>query len=371
MPGFRRWSGPAARRPGRAGIPAISRSGAGRSSSLPPPDMRGTTATATSRATGISLPPSLRGRSGTTRSSRLPCRSRPAPVSACWWRPERTAQVVRSASCMRRARAAPEHGGQADVGSPLAEREVLPLGVRGDAGRRRGGRRVSRSRADRRSIQRRLTPPALRPVLGLLRGASVPALQRLLLPLDLRLHCARAASLRGRGRRRAQAGAWLSSRFDLVRARVHRRQTRSGRPRAPRPRDAGARRERRAVHARLAYIQGGLMSPSKKKPQGDVGLAEPKTKAKPKLDRPRLYKVLLHNDDYTPMEFVVLVLREVFAKSDADATAIMLHAHTHGMAVAGVYTFEIAETKVQQTMALAEKAAFPLLCTMEPEDAPG
>jgi len=112
------------------------------------------------------------------------------------------------------------------------------------------------------------------------------------------------------------------------------------------------------------------MSPSKKQ-QGDVGLAEPKTKAKPKLDRPRLYKVLLHNDDYTPMEFVVLVLREVFAKSDADATAIMLHAHPHGMAVAGVYTFEIAETKVQQTMALAEKAAFPLLCTMEPEDAPG
>ena len=81
--------------------------------------------------------------------------------------------------------------------------------------------------------------------------------------------------------------------------------------------------------------------------------------------------MLLHNDDYTPMEFVVLVLREVFAKSDADATAIMLHAHTHGMAVAGVYTFEIAETKVQETLALAEKAAFPLLCTMEPEDAPG
>ncbi|TMA24107.1 MAG: ATP-dependent Clp protease adaptor ClpS, partial [Deltaproteobacteria bacterium] len=54
----------------------------------------------------------------------------------------------------------------------------------------------------------------------------------------------------------------------------------------------------------------------------------------------------------------------------ADATAIMLHAHTHGFAVAGVYIFEIAETKVQQTMALASKASFPLLCTMEPEDAP-
>ena len=112
------------------------------------------------------------------------------------------------------------------------------------------------------------------------------------------------------------------------------------------------------------------MSPSKKS-QGDVGVAEPKTKAKPKLERPRLYKVLLHNDNFTPMEFVVLVLREVFAKSDADAVSIMLHAHTHGMAVAGVYTFEIAETKVQQATKLAEENAFPLLCTMEPEDAPG
>jgi ATP-dependent Clp protease adaptor protein ClpS len=104
--------------------------------------------------------------------------------------------------------------------------------------------------------------------------------------------------------------------------------------------------------------------------QGDLSVAEPKTKARPKVDRPRLYKVLLHNDNFTPMEFVVLVLKEVFAKSEADAMSIMLHAHTHGMAVAGVYSFEIAETKVQQTLALAEQAAFPLLCTMEPEDAP-
>jgi ATP-dependent Clp protease adaptor protein ClpS len=111
------------------------------------------------------------------------------------------------------------------------------------------------------------------------------------------------------------------------------------------------------------------VSPRRKEDPG-VGLAEPKTKAKPKLERPRLYKVLLHNDDFTPMEFVVLVLRQVFNKSDADAVSIMLHAHTHGMAVAGVYTFEVAETKVQETMALAEKSAFPLLCSMEPEDAP-
>jgi ATP-dependent Clp protease adaptor protein ClpS len=109
---------------------------------------------------------------------------------------------------------------------------------------------------------------------------------------------------------------------------------------------------------------------TKRKSGGDVSVAEPKAKAKPKLDRPRVYKVILHNDDYTPMAFVVLILREVFNKSDADATAIMLHAHTRGFAVAGVYSFEIAETKVQQTMALADKHGFPLLCTMEPEDAP-
>jgi ATP-dependent Clp protease adaptor protein ClpS len=105
------------------------------------------------------------------------------------------------------------------------------------------------------------------------------------------------------------------------------------------------------------------------KRQDDPGVvtAEPKTKTKPKLERPKLYKVLLHNDDYTPMEFVVLVLVNVFHKSESDASSIMLHAHTHGYAVAGVYTFEMAETKVAETLKLAEKAQFPLLSTMEPE----
>ena len=109
---------------------------------------------------------------------------------------------------------------------------------------------------------------------------------------------------------------------------------------------------------------------SSPKKSSDVGVAEPKAKARPKLARPRLFKVLLHNDDYTPMEFVVLVLRQVFNKSEADSMSIMLHAHTHGFAVAGVYTFEVAETKVQETMALAEKAGFPLLSTLEPDDTP-
>ena len=111
------------------------------------------------------------------------------------------------------------------------------------------------------------------------------------------------------------------------------------------------------------------MSPKRPQEEGGADVAVEK-RTKTKTQKPKLYKVVLHNDDYTPMEFVVLILKEIFNKSDADATAIMLHAHTHGFAVAGVYIFEIAETKVQQTMALASKASFPLLCTLEPEDAP-
>ena len=108
------------------------------------------------------------------------------------------------------------------------------------------------------------------------------------------------------------------------------------------------------------------MSP--KRESGDPAvITRPEVKSKPQLEKPRLYKVLLHNDDYTPMEFVVLVLRQVFHKSDSDATSIMLHAHTTGYAVAGVFTFEIAEMKVAETMALADEAGFPLLCTLEPE----
>ena len=83
------------------------------------------------------------------------------------------------------------------------------------------------------------------------------------------------------------------------------------------------------------------------------------------LKPPAMYKVLLHNDDYTTMEFVVHVLQGVFHRSGADATQIMLHIHRSGIGVAGVYTHEVAETKVAIVDALAQQHEFPLKCTME------
>ncbi len=89
---------------------------------------------------------------------------------------------------------------------------------------------------------------------------------------------------------------------------------------------------------------------------------------RPKTQRPRLYKVLLHNDDFTSMEFVVWVLQNVFHKSETEATHLMLTIHHKGIGVAGVYTRDIAETKVQETLELAEEHGMPLLCTTEPDD---
>lgn len=90
-------------------------------------------------------------------------------------------------------------------------------------------------------------------------------------------------------------------------------------------------------------------------------------KERPQTKKPPLYKVLLHNDDYTTREFVVLVLQEIFHLSENDATQIMMHVHNTGIGVAGVYTYEVAETKVEKTLALARKFEFPLQLTMEPE----
>ncbi|WP_093031007.1 MULTISPECIES: ATP-dependent Clp protease adapter ClpS [Thiocapsa] len=87
--------------------------------------------------------------------------------------------------------------------------------------------------------------------------------------------------------------------------------------------------------------------------------------AKPKLRRPPLFKVLLLNDDYTPMEFVVQVLETFFAMNREKATQIMLHVHTRGRGVCGVFTKDIAETKVSQVNDFARSHHHPLLCTME------
>jgi ATP-dependent Clp protease adaptor protein ClpS len=102
-------------------------------------------------------------------------------------------------------------------------------------------------------------------------------------------------------------------------------------------------------------------------PQGDSAVA---TETQKKVKRPRLYKVLLHNDDYTTMEFVVFVLTTIFNHDEEKAVQIMLHVHRSGVGVAGVFAYEIAETKVQKTTELAREHEFPLRCSMEPEESP-
>ncbi len=91
------------------------------------------------------------------------------------------------------------------------------------------------------------------------------------------------------------------------------------------------------------------------------------TKTRPKTQRPPLYKVLLLNDDYTPMEFVVHILERFFGLSHAQAFEIMLTVHKKGLAVVGVFSFEVAETKVAQVMDFARRHQHPLQCTMEKE----
>lgn len=99
--------------------------------------------------------------------------------------------------------------------------------------------------------------------------------------------------------------------------------------------------------------------------EGELGIA---TKTRVLTRKPSMYRVLILNDDYTPMEFVVLILERFFNKSREQATRIMLHVHQKGVGVCGVYTYEVAETKVAQVMDLARRNEHPLQCTMEKED---
>ena len=92
----------------------------------------------------------------------------------------------------------------------------------------------------------------------------------------------------------------------------------------------------------------------------------PVAESEEKTDEPSLFKVLLHNDDYTTMEFVVWVLEAVFNMPEDQAIQVMLNVHLRGVGVAGIYTFEVAEMKVEKTIALAREQEFPLLATMEP-----
>lgn len=110
-------------------------------------------------------------------------------------------------------------------------------------------------------------------------------------------------------------------------------------------------------------------------PQGPIGPGDGDdaglgiaTKTRVRTKKPSMYRVLILNDDYTPMEFVVLILERFFNKSREQATRIMLHVHQKGVGVCGVYTYEVAETKVAQVMDMARRNEHPLQCTMEKED---
>ena len=92
------------------------------------------------------------------------------------------------------------------------------------------------------------------------------------------------------------------------------------------------------------------------------------TKERTRTAKPPMYKVLMHNDDYTTKEFVVMVLQAVFHKGEAEAVRIMTHVHENGIGVAGVYTYEVAETKIAKTLQLAQSYEYPLQCSLEPAD---
>ena len=117
----------------------------------------------------------------------------------------------------------------------------------------------------------------------------------------------------------------------------------------------------------VSFLNGMATKQRPGQDDGDTGVVT-ETKKKEQLKKPALFRVIFHNDNYTTMEFVIAVLRDVFHKSESDAVSIMLNVHRNGFGVAGVYTFEVAETKVNRTHQLAKEAEFPLKLTLEPEE---
>ena len=122
------------------------------------------------------------------------------------------------------------------------------------------------------------------------------------------------------------------------------------------------RRGRRGCAERSQALKCSSM-PKEEIEHGGAVIEE--TESKTKLERPPLYKVFLHNDDFTTMEFVVFILLTVFNHSENEAIRLMLNVHRQGIGLAGVYTYEVAEMKVEKVTSLAQANEFPLLCTME------
>ena len=119
------------------------------------------------------------------------------------------------------------------------------------------------------------------------------------------------------------------------------------------------------VNVNHVIVDGGAnMSKKKMDKKSDIGVMD---RQKNKIEPPKKFKVILYNDDYTSMDFVVAILQQVFHRSKADATAIMLNVHNKGKGIAGVYSREIAETKVAHVKALAANHQLPLLAEAEPE----
>jgi ATP-dependent Clp protease adaptor protein ClpS len=137
-------------------------------------------------------------------------------------------------------------------------------------------------------------------------------------------------------------------------------------PLAATRRGCASRRKRPLAAAGYAPANYAMADDDRKR-RSDPGLPGTAviTKTKPQIKRPNLYRVLILNDDYTPMEFVVHVIERFFGKDHEAANRIMLHVHNHGIGECGVYTYEVAETKVTQVMDFARKHQHPLQCVME------